>query len=53
MVEWELGSDLTVLSSSDSFVVFGFSFEVLRQDCKSKFSTPCDVYLEKQASVDN
>jgi len=25
---------------SDSFDVFGFSFDVLTQDCKSKFSDP-------------
>jgi len=31
-----VGSDKTILSSSDSFVVFGFSFDVITQDCKSK-----------------
>jgi len=35
-----LGNDKTILSSSDSFVVFGFSFDVLTQDCKSKFLDP-------------
>jgi len=35
-----MGSDKTILSSSDSFVVFGLSFDVLSQDCKSKFLDP-------------
>jgi len=33
-------SDWTILSSSGWFVVFGFSFDVLTQDSKSKFWTP-------------
>jgi len=35
-----VGSDKTILSSSGSFVVFGFSFDVLTQDCKSKILDP-------------
>jgi len=48
-----LGSDKTIFSSSDYFVVFEFSFYVLTQDISQKFSTPCDVHFEKQTSVDN
>ena len=36
-----LGSDLTIIaSSSHSFVVFDFSFDVLSQDCMSNFGQP-------------
>jgi len=35
-----VGSVWKILSSSDSFVVFGFSFDVLAQDCKSNFLDP-------------
>jgi len=35
-----VGSDKTILSSSDSFVVIGFSFDVVTQDCKTKFLDP-------------
>jgi len=35
-----VGSEQTILSSSESFVVCGFSFDVLTQDCKSKILDP-------------
>jgi len=35
-----VGSDYKILSSSDSSVVFGFSFDALTQDCKTKILDP-------------
>ena len=35
-----VGSDYTIVSSSHSFVVFDFSFDVLTQNCMSKLLDP-------------
>jgi len=46
VVEWEVIT-VDILSSSDSFVVFGFSFDVLTQDCKLKCLDPFVMYISK------
>jgi len=44
------GSDETIVGSSDSFVVFVFSFDVLTQDCKLKIG-PLVMYISKSRQV--